>query len=379
MRRMSSSWTIGLAAFGAVGAIGLGLYLFLSPAAEEAVAATANPQPTAVQTVETIRPIRADIAHSFNTNGTLEAFETADLYPKVSGYLAEVRVDIGDRVKVGQVLAVISLPEMEKELAEAEAMVAAKRADMALQQSTSQRQESLLKIQGTSQQAVDEAKSKASVAAAEADLAAATAAKIRTMLEYSRILAPFDGVVAKRQVNRGDFLQSASAGRSTPLFTVQRVDIIRVFCNVPESDVARLRVGLRASIKPYGLEGKPIAGKVTRFEGRLDPQTRNMRTEIDVPNPGGRLYPGMYAQVSLETELHPNALTLPVSSVGTDPGGKFVYAVQQGRIVRQPIRIGMTEGGMAEVLGGLADNADVVMVMQGAPFPGTAIKAVPHA
>jgi RND family efflux transporter MFP subunit len=376
MQRRFFSWSIRFAAFGAVIAIGIGVYFFLLPASQSVAA---NSQPAAVQTVETIRPIRADIAHSFNTNGTLEAFETADLYPKVSGYLSEVRVDIGDHVKAGQVLALISLPETEKELAEAEATIAAKRADLALQQITSQRQESLLRIQGTSQQAYDEAKSKASVAAAEVDLAAATADKIRTMLEYSRIVAPFDGVVAHRQVNRGDFVQSASAGRSTPLFTVQRVDVIRVFCNVPESDVARLRVGLRASVKPYGLEGKPIAGKVTRFEGRLDPQTRNMRTEIDVPNPGGRLYPGMYAQVSLETELHPHALTLPVSSVGTDPGGKFVYAVQQGRIVRQPVRIGMTEGGMAEILGGLADNANVVMTLQGAPPPGTLVKATFHA
>ena len=377
MQRLFSSWSIGLAACGAASAIGLGLYLFLLPASQKAVAADQQPAP--VQSVETIRPIRADIAHSFNTNGTLEAFETADLYPKVSGYLAEVRVDIGDRVKAGQVLAVISLPETEKELAEAEATVAAKRADLALQQITSQRQESLLKIQGTSQQAYDEAKGKANVAAAEVDLAAATAAKIRTMLEYTRILAPFDGVVAQRQVNRGDFVQGASSSRTTPLFTVQRVDVIRVFCNVPESDVARLRVGLRANIKPYGMEGKPIPGKVTRFAGRLDPETRNMRTEIDVPNPGGRLYPGMYAQVSLETELHQNVLTLPVSSVGTDPGGKFVYAVQQGRIVRRPVQIGMTEGGMVEVLGGVDGNMEVAMVVQGAPPPGTAVKAAPHA
>jgi RND family efflux transporter MFP subunit len=364
-----------LVTLGFVIAITLGGYRFISPGSENASAA--NSAPAQVQTVETIRPIRADMARSFNTNGTLEAFETADLYPKVSGYLADVRVDIGDRVRMGQVLAVISLPETEKELAEAEATVAAKRANLALQQITLQRQENLLRIQGTAQQNYDEAKGNAGVAAAEADLAAATADKIRTMLAYSRITAPFDGVVAQRQVNRGDFVQSASSGRTTPLFTVQRVDVIRVFCNVPESDVANLRVGLPASIKPYGLE-KPITGKVARFAGRLDPATRNMRTEIDVPNPGGRLYPGMYAQVSLETERHPNALTLPVSSVGTDPGGKFVYVVDQGRIVRQPIRIGMTEGGIIEVVGGLADKAEIVMIVQGAPPPGTTVKAVPH-
>jgi RND family efflux transporter MFP subunit len=170
-------------------------------------------------------------------------------------------------------------------------------------------------------------------------------------------------------------VQAAPAARTTPLFTVQRADIIRVFCNVPESDVSRLRVGLGASIKPYGLEGPPIPGKVTRFEGRLDPETRNMRTEIDVPNRGGLLYPGMYAQVSLETENHRNALTLPVSSVGTDPNGKFVYLVQQGRIVRQSIQIGMTESGVIEIVKGISDTVEVARFVQGAPLPGTRAKA----
>ena len=376
MDRKPSAWTIRLAVMcSVIGAVVVAYFVF-SPNSPNVSAAGA---PAAQeQIVQTIHPIRADIAHSFNTNGTLEAFETADLYPKVSGYLAEVRVDIGDRVKAGQLLAVISLPETEKELAEAEATVAAKRANLALQKITLQRQEHLLKIQGTAQQAYDEAKGAASVAAADVDLAVATAEKIRTMLAYSRIVAPFDGVVAHRQVNRGDFVQAATAGRTTPLFTVQRVDVIRVFCNVPESDVARLRVGLGASIKPYGLEGMPIAGKVARFEGRLDPETRNMRTEIDVPNPEGLLYPGMYAQVSLETELHQNALMLPAAAVGSDPNGKFVYAIQQGRIVRQAVQTGMTEGGMTEVLGGIADSAEVAMAIQGAPPPGTTVRTSPH-
>ena len=135
MQRISSARAISLTTLGTAIAMGVSWYFFLLPTAQKAVAAA--PQSAQLQNVETIRPIRADIAHSFNTNGTLEAFETADLYPKVSGYLAEVRVDIGDRVKAGQVLAVISLPETEKELAEAEATVAAKRADLALQQITS--------------------------------------------------------------------------------------------------------------------------------------------------------------------------------------------------------------------------------------------------
>jgi multidrug efflux pump subunit AcrA (membrane-fusion protein) len=116
MQKLSSSWVRKLAALGAAVAA-LSLYLFHSGEPQNASAASVQTAP--VQTVQTVRPIRSDIAHSFNTNGTLEAFETADLYPKVSGYLAEVRADIGDRVKKGQVLALISLPETEKELAEA--------------------------------------------------------------------------------------------------------------------------------------------------------------------------------------------------------------------------------------------------------------------
>jgi RND family efflux transporter MFP subunit len=309
----------------------------------------------------------------------MEAFETADLYPKISGYVTEVRVDIGDKVKAGQVLAVIFLPETEKELAEAEATVAAKRANSALQQITLERQEGLLKIQGTSRQAYDEARGRANVAKAEVDLAVAVAEKIRTMLAYRQIVAPFDGVVSRRQVNRGDFVQAATAGRTTPLFTVQRVDIIRVFCNVPESDVAHMRVGLAVTIKPYGLEGSPIQGTVTRFAGRLDPETRNMRTEIDIPNPGGVLYPGMYAQVSLETANHPDAIVLPVSAIGTDTSGKYVYVVEQGHVVRRTVQIGMMENGMAEVVSNLADDALVVMSVQASPLPGTPVKSVPQA
>jgi RND family efflux transporter MFP subunit len=361
---------------GAVIAVGTGAYALLFYGSENASIAVA-PSAQAAK-IDTIRVKRGDIAHSFNTNATLEAFESADLYPKVSGYLSEVRVDIGDHVRQGQVLAIISLPETEKELAEAEATVNARRADLALQKITAQRQEGLLKIQGTSQQTYDEAKSKESVAAAEAALAAATADKIRTMLEYRRILAPFDGVVAQRQVNRGDFVQSASSGRTTPLFTVQRVDTIRVFCNVPESDVARLRVGLNARLKAYGMEASPISGIVARFAGRLDPETRNMRTEIDVPNPDGVLYPGMYAQVSLETEAHHNVLLLPLAAVGTDPAGKYALAVEQGRVVRRPIRVGMIEDGLAEIVEGVAENAEIVAAIQSAPPPGTAIATNPR-
>src|SRR5229473_769468 len=311
--------------------------------------------------VEVVRPRRVTVAQRLQTNATLEAFEEADLFAKVSGYLSDVRVDIGDHVKAGQVLAVIDVPEMKQELAEAKAQLESKRsslesarrqldhhkADLALQDALAKDREQLGEGRGfISDRTLDQVHANADIAKAElgvaqanrdlaakqVDVAAATVEKIKTLLGYAQIVAPFDGVVARRLVNRGDLVQAATNTRTTPLFTVQRIDIMRVFCDVPEDDVTHLRLGDPALVKPAGFEGQPYVGKVTRFSLRLDPEPRNMRTEIDLPNPEERLYPGMYAQVSLDMNTHPNAITLPTAAVGSDSGGNFVYTVNDNRI-----------------------------------------------
>jgi multidrug efflux pump subunit AcrA (membrane-fusion protein) len=283
--------------------------------------------------VEIVRPRRITVAQHLQTNATLEAFEESDLFANVSGYLSDVRVDIGDHVKPGQVLAVIDVPEMKQELADAEAQLESKKsslesarrqidhnkANLALQNALLKDREQLGEGRGfISDRTLDELHAnveiaKADLGVAEAnralsdsqvDVAAATVDKIKTLLAYTQIVAPFDGVVARRQVNRGDLVQSATATRTMPsagsLFTVQRIDIIRVFCNVPENEVPHLHIGDPAIVKPAGFDGKLFVGKVVRFSLRIDPETRNMRTEIDLPNPGERLYPGTYAEVSLE-------------------------------------------------------------------------------
>src|SRR5437016_203426 len=267
--------------------------------------------------VEVVRPRRVMVARRLQTNATLEAFEEADVFAKVSGYLSDVRVDIGDHVKAGQVLAVIDVPEMEQELAEDKAQLESKqsslesarrqldhyKANVALHNALLKRREELSEGQGyISDRTLDEVRANAEIAKADlgvaeanralaanqVDLAAATVEKIKALLAYSQIVAPFDGVVARRLVNRGDLVQAVTATRTTPLFTVQRIDTIRVFCDVPENDVPHLHIGDSAIVKPYGFEGKPFVGTVTRFSLRLNPETRNMRTEIDLSNPEAR-------------------------------------------------------------------------------------------
>jgi multidrug efflux pump subunit AcrA (membrane-fusion protein) len=351
---------------------------------------------------ELVRPRRLTVARHVQTNATLEAFEQTDLFAKVSGYLSDVRVDIGDHVKAGQVLSVIDIPEMGKELAEAKAQLESKqkaletalrevehhKADVTLQDVTLKRQEALFEGRAITDQTLDEVRAKTQIAradlgvaeanrafaAAQVNLAAATVEKIRALVGYEQVVAPFDGVVARRLVNRGDLVQAATSTRTTPLFTVQRIDTMRVFCDVPEDDVPHLRVGDAATVRPAGFDGQPYVGKVTRFSLRVDAETRNMRTEVDLPNPEERLYPGMYAQVSLEMNAHPNAMTLPAAAVGSDGDGHFVYSVHDNRITRVAVKIGLADNGNIEVIAGLADDTPVVAVIKGAPPPGTLVQ-----
>jgi multidrug efflux pump subunit AcrA (membrane-fusion protein) len=147
-----------------------------------------------------------------------------------------------------------------------------------------------------------------------------------------------------------------------------------VFCDVPENDVPRVHIGDPATVKPFGFDGKPFTGRVTRFSLRLDPETRNMRTEIDLPNPEERLYPGMYAEVSLEMNRRPGALTVPGPAVGSDGGGNFVDTITGNRITRRAIKTGLTDHGRVEVTAGLSEETPVVAAIKGAPPPETAVQ-----
>jgi RND family efflux transporter MFP subunit len=381
------------------GAAGTLLYLGAAPPSKATTAA-----PESHPSVDVVKPGRETLVQRVQSNATLEAFEDADLFAKVSGYLSDVRVDIGDHVKAGQVLAVIDVPEMKQELAEAKAQLESKKsslesarrqldhhkADVALQNGLAKDREQLGQgRQFISDRTLDQVRANADIAKADlgvaeanrdvaanqVDLAAATVEKIKVLITYTQIVAPFDGVVVRRQVNRGDLVQAATSTRTTPLFKVQRIDTIRVFCDVPENEVLHVRVGDRTTVKVFGLHGEPIVGTITRFAYRLDPETRNMRTEIDLPNTDERLYPGMYAEVSLEMNRRKDVLAVPVTAIGSDAQGTFVFTVQDDRIQRKAVKVGVRDNGRAEIIEGLSDNAAVVVAAKSAPAAGTVVKS----
>ena len=258
---------------------------------------------------------------------TVQAFFSTDLYAKESGYAVQVHADIGDHVKAGQVLAVVDNPELQMQLVKAEAaeqqanaaLEVAKRrligmqADLTLQQVTLKRQEQLFAGKAVTNQQIDEQRAKETVSTAtlevgradillaEANLHAAIAEKgrLQALVEYTKIVAPFDGVVTRRFINPGDLVQAAISTRpTTPLFTCQKIDVVRVFADVPEASATAIRQGLPAEVRLYGPTAQTISGTVTRTATSLDAATRTMRVEIDLPNPDEKLLPGMYAQVS---------------------------------------------------------------------------------
>ncbi len=368
--------------------------------------------------VEVVTPQRQAMARTLDVPATLEAFEQADLYAKTSGYVAEVRVDIGDRVRAGDVLAVLDVPEMRHEVRHAEAVHRAREArsaqvrsrvetaraelrrseaDLNLRKITFDRKKQLREGNAIPQQELDQAQGElavaqaqvavgeARIAGAEADVAAAAAEvamaraaveRLRTLNDYATIRAPFDGVISRRLVDRGMLVQTATANRTSPLFTVQRIDRLRIYIEVPETDVLFVRAGAAATVTPYGRSESSFEGRVSRIASALNPRTRTMRAEIDLANDDGVLMPGMYAQVVLAVDSRDRALTVPAAALLTEGDSTFVYTVKDGRAARTEIRTGLDDGLRVEVREGLADDARVIVAGKGLVSDGLPVQPV---
>ncbi len=391
---------------------------------------TAPAGEAARRTVEAVRPVRQTMSRETLLPATVEPFEEADLYAKVSGYVGEVRVDIGDQVKAGDVLVTIDAPEYGDALKHAEAVLAARRAkadalrarahaaelavetaradeaarasDLELQQLTARRKAELLAGRAIPEQENDEAQSKLAVAQAQVNMAAARrngaagdwqaaladvraaesdvgvaeadVAIARTNVQYTRIVAPFDGTITRRLINRGDLVQSATNTRTTPLLVIERTDILRVFVDVPEPDVRNVRAGTAVEIEPYAQPGEIIGGAVTRVASALDAASRTMRAETDVPREGTVLLSGMYAQVTLVLEQHADALTVPASAIMQRGADAFVYTVRNDRAVQTVVKTGLSDGRRIEVIDGLQDHDLVIMGGTGSITAGQVVE-----
>jgi HlyD family secretion protein len=206
--------------------------------------------------------------------------------------------------------------------------------------------------------ALDRARSDVAAAIAAIDVARADAAHARAMLGYTRIEAPFDGVVIRRNVDTGDLTQPGAD--RPPLFVVARSDIITIAVDVPEAIATEVDPGDRSTVKLQAMSGRVVEGKVSRISWALDPKARTIRVEIDIPNPGARLRPGLYAYATIVAEEHRDVLTVPTSAIVEENGKARCVVVADGKAARRPVVVGLNDGTRAEVVSGLSGDEPVV-------------------
>ncbi len=330
----------------AVAAAGLGLLYARKHGAEarelrERVNAAEAGTPIRAATVEMARPTRA-----VSLTGEVRAFRQATLYAKVSGYVTRMRVDKGDRVREGQVLAVLESPDAAEQVASAEAA-------LALRQQEARRARTLAPSHVVSDQEVEQAETALRVA--ETGLARA-----RVTQSYATIRAPFSGRVTARYVDEGALVAAATGSTSSvqPLLEVADMDQVRVSAYLPQEDALAAREGDDAVLRLD--RGEEIQARVSRISRSLDPRTRTMLAEIVVPNDPPRMYPGQFVQVRLEV-ARPSRPSVPPLALVFRGDSQAVAVIEANRVHFVPVVTGEQDGTRVEIVRGLKGGERVAL------------------
>jgi len=294
-------------------------------------------------------------------------YQAATLYAKLSGYLKVMKVDKGDAVKEGDLLAEIEVPELLADQAQFRAEAAVARGNYERMVEARRKAPDLVVPQ-----TVDELRGHAEVAQARLQ-------RTETLLQFARITAPFSGVITARFVDPGAFIPAATSGstpQSAALLTLMDFRRLRVQLFVPEAEVPFIRNDLAAVLTVEELPGRTFHGVVTRFAHALDEATKTMLTEIELPNPGGDLRPGMYASVRLEVERKRDGLLVPAEALVVEKAGSFLFLVADNRAHKTPVHPGFSDGKNVEITDGVRADAVVILVGKQALNDGQPVTSV---
>ncbi|MBI3073296.1 MAG: efflux RND transporter periplasmic adaptor subunit [Deltaproteobacteria bacterium] len=315
--------------------------------------------------VKVVRPRVETLRRVVQIPSTVEPFARVAIQSRVSGVVAEVRVDRGDRVKKGQVVARISVPEMPTEVLRTHAAVKVAEAEVKRDELQSNRLTAAARAnrEAIAPQRVEAAQAALAVSRARLAARRADVAYIEGLARDTVLRAPFDGVVTNRWVDPGAALQAGSGvrGASSPLLVVENQDKLRVVVDVAEADVPAIRLAMPVSLSVRADPGRVIKGAVSRTASALDPATRTMRVEIDLPNHERRLVVGMDLLATIDLGERPSALTLPAEAVRRDSRGTYVWLIGDGRAVRRDVGVGIDTGPRLEIRTGLRAGDAVVL------------------
>jgi RND family efflux transporter MFP subunit len=341
-----------------------------------------------------------DLSHGLVLTAEFKPYQEIDVMAKVAGYIKAINVDVGDRVAQNQLLATLEIPEMADDLRRAQAAYARSQADVRRAEDEMQRAQSSHDIAHLSferlsgvnqkkpglvaQQEIDDAHAKDLVT--EAQISAAKSArdaakeqvrvseadvqKVRTLMEYTRVTAPFAGVVTKRYADTGSMIQAGTASQTQamPVVRLSENSLLRLILPVPESAVTTVHIGQPVEVRVPTLK-QSFPGQVRRFADKLSVTTRTMDTEVDVPNPSLVLIPGMYAEVDLTLSQRKNALAVPEMAVDMEPAangqqessGTVMVVTPNNRVEKRKIHLGLETANLVEVTSGLNEGDMVVL------------------
>jgi RND family efflux transporter MFP subunit len=327
----------------------------------ESRALAATTKENVAEAVSVIYPEERAAAGDISLPSTLQAFDDSTIYARTSGYVQSWSVDIGTQVHQGQLLALIQSPEVDQELDQARAMQSQTQANVALAQVTAKRYQDLSGTKAVAQQDVDMNNQNLSAQMANQQAADANVKRLQDMKGFERVLAPFDGVVTQRQVNIGDLVNAGNGGTGAQLFHISRLGTMRVFLPVPEIFASQIVPGVKADLSLTELPGQSFKGSVVRTSHAIDPGSHTLLTEIDVPNPSGKLMPGAYANVHLHLARPAKELVIPTGAVLFQSAGPQVVIVNaQNKLELRKISIGNDLGDQIEITSGLSPADRVV-------------------
>ena len=278
--------------------------------------------------------------------GTLLGMNEAQIYSRVNGYVKQWLKDIGDTAKKGETLAILDIPEVNKQVEEATA-------NFQLAKTAYDRWKRLRAEDAVSQQELDE--KTALFRQTEAVLK-----RLRDLQSFGTVIAPFDGTITRRNVNMGDLVNAGNVGMAQALFTIAHVDKLHVYVYLPQDRAGQIKVGDEVLITQNSTPDKPVKGRIARTAGAIDPSTRSLQVDVEVPNENRLLLPGAYVEVALNIALG-SALIIPTNSLIFGAGGPFVATVKDNKILKKKVSLGVDFGLQVEIRSGLTAEEDIIL------------------
>ena len=313
-----------------------------------------------VATVVVVHPTAEKPDEELVLPGSLQASEESPIYARTNGYLLRWYKDIGSRVNKGELLAEIDAPEIDQELSQARAtrqQIAAQR-DMA--KISADRWQNLRKTDSVSQQEADTQSSAYQQAIANLAAADASVRRLEQLESFKHVYAPFSGVLLKRNVDPGALINAGSGG--VELFILAKVDPVRVFTNVPQAYSPAIKNGMQAYVTLQEIPGQKFRGTVARTAESIDPATRTLLTEVDVPNKDGRLLRGSFGEVHFSPKINTEKITVPVNAMlFRQEGARLAVVGADNKVQLRPITIGRDYGATLEVLGGVSVEDRIII------------------